>query len=973
MTQEPRRFLISAAVADYPKNPDWDRPGLREAREQIAEIFTEQLGYELHSAVGMNPTRHQLLDALHDFCISPQRREDDLLTVYLSCHGEILDDGVEHVLLTTESDPDDLAYTALPTANLTRAMLHNTRIRRVLLLLDACYAEQGGNQLAATALARLGSEWKTTSGSGLVLVSSAQPHQQAQAGLFPQLLDAAINSLPVAGHSPETLPLDAIVQHINDSPEKPEYQDINLNLLGLKGVPPVFLPNPRHDPRLTEVDLALQQAAAFEEEDQRRHTEFTRRLLIRAMGYHSNADPSWWFSGRHAALHAVAQWLNTPADDDQPACLVVTAAPGSGKTAVLGLIAALAHPERRRTVPLDALGLPVDLIDVDAIGTAIYAQRLTDDDVLRALGAAARVQAHTVGQLLDALDQQARSRPLTVLIDALDEAATPETLCTTVLRPLIEHARGRIRLLLGTRSYLLPRLGIDPKSEPARVVNLDDDRYADPQALAAYAMRTLLEAHPDSPYRSPYREEPGALRKVGRAVAEAAGTSFLIARITAGTLAADDTVVLNPDDPAWRASLPRHAHDAMSRDLVRRLGPNAQRAMDLLRPLAFAHGQGLPWEDIWAPLASEISGCKYSDDDLLWLRRTAGSYVVEATEAGRSAYRLYHQAMADYLRDGIDPKAVHAAFTRILTDRVPYQADATRDWSRAHPYTLGHLAEHATEAGLLDQILADSDYLVHADPRSLTPYLRHATDHTARLTAAVYRTSLNLHQAVPSTMRRQVLALDAARAGAHDLQQSLTARIPPGHWFPVWSTGGAFTPALRDTLTGHAALVLGVACTDVDGIPVAVTGSRDHTVRIWDLRTGQPLGEPLTGHSDLVSAVACTDVDGTPVAVTGGRDGTVRIWDLRTGQPLGHPLTGHTDTVLALACTDLDGTPIAVTRSAAGTVHVWNLRTGEPLTGPTSNVSAVACTDLDGTPIAVTGSRDGTVRIWDLRTGQPLG
>ncbi|GAA3832785.1 hypothetical protein GCM10022226_62590 [Sphaerisporangium flaviroseum] len=36
----------------------------------------------------------------------------------------------------------------------------------------------------------------------------------------------------------------------------------------------------------------------------------------------------------------------------------------------------------------------------------------------------------------------------------------------------------------------------------------------------------------------------------------------------------------------------------------------------------------------------------------------------------------------------------------------------------------------------------------------------------------------------------------------------------------------------------------------------------------------------MTGHTDAVLAVACTVLDGRPVAVTGSGDDTVRIWHL---------------------------------------------------------------------------------------------
>ncbi|OKJ14055.1 hypothetical protein AMK19_10235 [Kitasatospora sp. CB01950] len=855
-------------------------------------------------------------------------------------------------------------------------MLLGTRIRRVLLMLDACYVGQGGNQLTASALERLGPTWSRSPGSGLVIMSSALPHQRALAGLFPTLLEDAVNGPEVAGHGPGTLSVNAIVQHMNGSGKRPGHQRISLNMVGLDGEAPAFFPNPRHDVRLNAIDLAAQQEAALDEQDRRRETELVTRLLVRAMGYQeapgdAATEPGWWFSGRHAALTDLAAWLSTPEGGSTAACRVVTAGPGSGKTAVLGLIATLSHPERRRTVPSHALRLPADLVGAGAVDAAIYAQRLSDTDVLDALAAAARTRATTVGELLDALDH--RPRPLTVLIDALDEAATPDTLCADLLRPLIQGSRGRIRLLLGTRPYLLPRLDVTDR----QIVDLDSERWADPQALTAYTVRTLMEAR----RTSPYRDLPDAARPVAQAVARAAGNSFLIARITAGTLAAAPAIP-DPTDPHWRASLPRHAGDAMREDLRQRLGPHAQRATDLLRPLAWAQGQGLPWEDLWAPLATAISGRPYIDDDIVWLRKQAGSYVVEATENGRSAYRLYHEAMAEHLRDGVDPEAVHAACTRVLADCVPYSADATRDWSRSHPYAVAHRAHHAARAGMLDHILADAEYLVHAHPRGLTPHLHQARSEAALLTAAVYRTRIHLHHNAAPQQRRQILALDAARAGAHDLHRVLVRRIPPDEWAPRWATGSTFDPALRDVLTGHRYTVDAVACTVLDGRPVAVTGGGDGTVRIWDLADGRPVGEPLIGHTGAVKAVACTVLDGHTVAITSAGEKTMRIWDLANGEPVGTPLTGHTDSgrghiVNAVACTRLNGRPIAVTGGDDYTVRVRDLTTGrplgEPLTGHTEPVDAVACTVLDGRPVAVTGGGDGTVRIWDLADGRPVG
>ncbi len=992
-TRQSRRYLIATAVAHYPKCADWDRPSLVEAREQIIALFTQELGYHHHTTLGLDPTRTQLTDHLRAFCRSDDRREDDLVVIYLSGHGEVVEDGHEHVLLMADTDPDDVSYTSLPTAELVRA-LRGTKVRRLLLILDTCYSGQGGNELAASALERLGAQWAPSTSPGLVVVSSAQPNQQAKAGLFPQLLSEAVGSRATAGHAPTHLSVSAVVEQMNKHPDRPGYQHINLSLLGLTGEPPDFFTNPRHNVRLTDVDLALQDAAEFDAYALQRETEFSSRFLVRAMGYSGNVGQGWWFCGRRRVLAKLAAWLNQTTatapdglfEADAPAgeCVrVVTAGPGSGKTAVLGLVGALTMPDRRRTVPLDSLGLDPDLIPAEgSIDVVMYAQNLTDSQVLAGLAAAAGFRCTTVGQFLEAVDERYRSRrrPFTVLIDALDEAATPATLCSQIVRPLIEHARGRVRLLLGTRPYLLDCLGLSnrPTHRNDPVIDLDSPRYTDRKALLAYTIRNLVQSHATSPYRRPpFSDRPERLRPIACAVADAAGDSFLVARFAAYTLASADTAVPDPHDARWRASLPRHAGQAMRDDLTQRLGPDAQRATDLLRPLAYAEGQGLPWEDIWAPLATAISGRPYNDDDLLWLRRNAGSYVVEATENGRSAYRLYHQALTEHIRENTDEAAVHSAFVDTLTDQVPYRGDATRDWSRAHPYTLNYLAIHAATARRLDGILNDTEYLVHAVPRRLTPHLHHAQTEHGRLTAAFYRSSLSLHATAPAPLRRRVLALDAARAGATTQHQQLIRHIPQGDWAPQWATGSDFSPALRNTLVGHTGVVGAVACSAVNGVPVAVTGDGDGTVRVWDLASGTPVGEPFTGHTGAVGAVACSTVNGVPVAVTGGGDGTVRVWDLASGTPIGEPFTGHNEGVFDVACTTVNGVPVAVTGGWDGTVRMWDLASGtligQPLTGSTGSVLAVACSTVNGVPVAVAGDSYGTVRVWDLASNTPIG
>ncbi|MGY1501307.1 caspase family protein [Streptomyces sp. QTS52] len=973
----PRRFLIATAVSSMPRSPHGNRPALTGARRKIIDLFTRQLGYTHIDDLGMNPSKEALLDHLGQFADDPDRRPDDIVTVYLAGHGQLLGSAPRrHMFFPADADLDKPKQ-GLPTGQIASVLLDDTKITQLLLILDTCHAGQGGQDALAAGGESL---YRSLDGdpSGIAVIAAAQPAQTATADAFPDLLTAAVESLSTAGERPAYLDLDALLAHINSNPARPATQRCEAALARLDGTIPPFFPNPRHRTPPNAVDLAIQQAAQWQEHDARRDTELHSRLLVHAMASFGQ-QRGWWFSGRRRALTDLTTWLHTP-DPAQPA-RIVAAGPGSGKTAVLGLIAALSHPDRRRTVPVSSLDLPANAIPgAGVVDIALYAQALTDDDVLQGIAAAARITATTPGQLLEALSERpAGAAPFTVLIDALDEATTPDTLCSRVLAPLIAHSNGRLRLLLGTRPYLLERLPDIP------VIDLDTPRYADRDAIGAYTVQGLVHGHPDSPY--PHAQH--LIPEVARAVADAAFPSFLVARFAAEHLATTPHLP-DPHDPQWRAGLPRTADTAMANHLDR-LGPHdATRARDLLRPLAYAQGQGLPWEDLWAPLATRISGRAYTDEDLLWLRHTAGSYVVEATEAGRSAYRLYHLAMAEHLQRDTDPAAVHAAFVRTLTDHVPLHPDGTRAWNRAHPYALRHLATHANDAGLLDEVLDDPEYLVHAVPESLTPHLHTAGSPPARLAAAVYRSSIGTHRHADPATRRQILALDAARYNVPTLRDALNHHAPNGTWKPLYATGTTVSPALSNMLMAdHTAIVRAVACTVLDGRPIALAASGGASVGVWDLATGEPVGQPLTGHTGNVNAVACTVLDGRPIAVTGSgndfgdafRDGLVQVWDLATGEPVGQPLTGHTSQVNAVACSALDGRPIAVTGSADHSVRVWDLATGEPvgqpLTGRTNWVNAVACTVLDGRPIAVTGSGHilggGSVGVWDLATGEPVG
>ncbi|MBI5667876.1 MAG: protein kinase [Chloroflexi bacterium] len=172
-----------------------------------------------------------------------------------------------------------------------------------------------------------------------------------------------------------------------------------------------------------------------------------------------------------------------------------------------------------------------------------------------------------------------------------------------------------------------------------------------------------------------------------------------------------------------------------------------------------------------------------------------------------------------------------------------------------------------------------------------------------------------------------------------------------------------------EPLVGHSNAVFGVAFS-LDGRLLA-SGSDDGTVIVWDVEAGTALGAPLTGHEDGVLTVAFSP-DGKLLA-SGGRDNRVLLWDAATREPLGSPLVGHTDYVTSLAFTP-DG-QILVSASRDGTIMRWQVDSGQPVGQPlVAHTAAVldAAISSDGRRL-VSGGADDRVILWDLAAGRPLG
>ena len=147
-----------------------------------------------------------------------------------------------------------------------------------------------------------------------------------------------------------------------------------------------------------------------------------------------------------------------------------------------------------------------------------------------------------------------------------------------------------------------------------------------------------------------------------------------------------------------------------------------------------------------------------------------------------------------------------------------------------------------------------------------------------------------------------------------------------------------------------------------------VSGGSDGTVRMWDAKNRQPLGDPLRGHKARVSKVLI-NVDGT-VLVSADDDGTILTWDAIAGKPLGKPITEFPAARDGLSLSP-DGSTLALI--VQNKIVLWDIRSGRPLTEPLTYgetlIRAVAFSP-DGTKL-VAGNGGGKLALWH-QSGQQI-
>lgn len=577
------------------------------------------------------------------------------LVLYWGGHGLSTASGHYFLVRDTPRNPIH-PMNAIDATNLA-AVLATWRFQAAVIIVDTCHAGASAKEVAHALNNSLFAETFPDGRPGYAVIASCGPYDRTADGSFATEL---IEILRDGGDGPAWAADEEYV-HAADvasclNSRRQEDGGPGLEYL-MSGFLPRLFPNPKALTGLPVADAATQ-------------TDRQRRILEQRLDVHFRnsargievGETGWYFTGRTDLLRDLIAWFQ----GGESGLRVVTGSPGAGKSAILGRIATLSDPAylelARGEGALDDAE-PGTIPQLGLIDVAVHAKNKSLAECRDAVAAALDIAIpeggwRTTAELIDAVI--ALSRPVRVLVDALDEArpAAILALATDLLRPLAGAAG--VQVLVGTRpqgpaaglggagpterEVLLQALG----ALPDQIHRLETDAQSTTD-IASYVLRRL-SGTPDSPYR----HDPSVAEATANAVADAADGIFLFARIVTRALLGRSSPLKLGTAKALRF-LSGKVTDVFVDDMAR-FDADEKRVRELLTPLAFAEGGGFP-RRLWPVVASALSptGTHYEVHDVDWLLGVAGHHVAQGAEDGQAVYRLYHQAFADYFRQ----EAIH--------------------------------------------------------------------------------------------------------------------------------------------------------------------------------------------------------------------------------------------------------------------------------------------------------------------------
>lgn len=869
-----RRYLITIGSPECPALGLSVLPRVAGDVQRITSLLTDPVqGYEhaLAEELPLGATARQIEDSLCAWFASDQRSESDCVVVYVSGHGDSGAKFRDHCLFTRDSDPRR-PNSIIRTAEMVRWFFdgEGDRPQNVLLILDVCYAGQGAGEAGAELMGAQSNALRA-GGAGFWVIAASDPNTEAWDGAFVNALLAVMKDeawLPPGGG--EFLSPASLTEGVNGwfQQKRQAQRALFYTVAGGRLAAP-FIKNPGFNRDLDGIPV-----------DNQAHWD------PKARGVDVASVPSWFFTGRHQALRELSSWLQ--AERSHLRARVVTGGPGSGKSAVLGWLVLATRDVTRQA--MKEAGLLADSTLAPPLGgvtARVHARGMRLADMMTTLAAALSSNAREPSALF--ADLSSRPGPIGIIVDSLDESAEASAIERELLAGLA--ACPPVRLIVGSRR----RNGRPPLEGSAVVVDLDDALYFNSEDVSAYVMARLTS--PTASYRT--EESRAHAYRVAEAVAQQAGYSFLYARLVSRSLA-QVAVPVNTARPGWQAALglPADLPAAFGADLERFDTETRRRFVDLLVPLAYARGKGLPQKNVWTTVASRIAGREYTNGDLRDLKEQAGYYLVQDTESGSAVFRLFHQSFAEYLQDLTREEDVERSFAEALLSLLPSTPAGVEPWSQAgEPYLLDHFPSHAGAGGLLEKQMESPGFLLHVSPEALLPELHRLSSPEGLKAARAYRRASHWIRNGDPEDSLAYLLWGAYQHGARGLAERLQALRPRLPWVPEWA-------AWQEVISGHVLGQGGTAVTalttgqDEEGTPVAICGYDGGTIRVWNLATSEKLLEyrptrlleqriGLLLLESKVTHLAYTVWRGKHLIIAAWDEGSLAVLGLQDGDELG--------------------------------------------------------------------------------------
>lgn len=789
------------------------------------------------------------------------------------------------------------------------------------------------------------------------------------------------------------------------------------------------LPSPAYRPKAVLTAAATSSVALTAD-------EIDEHWMGKASGRASSRDAGWYFSGRERLMGRVVGFLAH--EETEAQLLIVTGESGSGKSAIIARAVTLADRRFRADSRYSDLitAMPPHLLPPQgSIDVAINARGLTPNQLAKGLADAmvqrTGVKLATNGGLPWSVSTwateiaQALGRPLSVVIDGLDETTNPTQTISNVITPLMVAecplpAGKAARIIVGVRgsaasSHDVAALLLRALGERALTVRTDEPTETRPD-IESYLVRLLRESGPyaaASLATSDSQPTTHSVKEVARLVATHVTPRFLDARVVGEALRRADRPQ-NINDLKWLSSLSDASVMQLAADVnevARESNIASSSLVAVLRASAMAQGPGIPWGKVWPGVLEAIMQKPVARSSMLIrfvLASRLGGYLTAATDGNERVFRPVHERLTETLRDRpyrlisnesqnspvLDsPAEVHARIARILARQVVPSLEPD-------PYIARYLVRHAALGRVLNDEVVPKALLpwetsgevrgglglpLTSDPaKRILAAWAVSEPYAGLLTPADRAATIEFHESNNPTSRNAswTVARNVLTALESGIESIAFGRVEGA---AVLATGDRDGSArlwdpntgapVGGSLLGHRDWVNGVAFGAIGQITLLATGSGDRTVRLWDPATGLPTREPLVGHTGRVSAVTFGQVGRRTILATASNDRTVRLWNPATGDGFGDPLV-HADSVNDVAFGQVGDKVVLATACNDRAVRLWNPLTfqpiRDPLVGHDGRVTSVAFGRIGKTTVLASGSSDGTVRLWDPATGEPL-